>query len=452
MLSTLSKVVVSLLLLCLPVKAADNALKMGYNFVTISQTVVFNNAMRAGGTFTLSTQAMDGGGRGPGDPFTIKMVFYNSSNAIINTAQLSNTLVYGATTPTTYTTTTTNCGGSCANVAYVKVEFYGKDGGYWAGNYGPYIQSPSLTFNGGSNILYNPDFGIYSGTQPHGWTSTNGWQSCQLYSGTNTCIINNNATVNSLGGGYSSTGGTTSGQAGGYSTVVVILSAITSTQQNLVNTSKSISGSGIYVNQSGTGVILNITQQGINNLIKGQDLSAAAQITGNYNSLTVNQNTSGNVLGIDVNGSYNTIGITQNKNQTALIGITGNSNNLTMEQQIFGASGEHFAKINISGNSNTIDTSQKDSGNKILFTDIQGSNNAVDVKQWGTGQHFLDLTLGSSNTVNVIQDGLGSHSATVNLSGNPTTLNLTQDASTNKNYYLQQLCTSATCSATVTQQ
>jgi hypothetical protein len=451
MLSTLSKVVVSLLLLCLPVKAADNALKMGYNFVTVSSVVVFDNTMRSGGTLNFSALLADGGGRNPGDPITMKMVFYNSSNQIINTVQQSYTLTLGAA-PTTYSLSTSNCGSSCTNVSYVSVQFYGKDGGYWAGNYGPYIQSPSLTFNGGSNILYNPDFGIYSGTQPHGWTSTNGWQSCQLYSGTNTCIINNNATVNSLGGGYFSTGGTTSGQAGGYSTVVVILSAITSTQQNLVNTSKSISGSGIYVNQSGTGVILNITQQGSNNLIKGQDLSAAAQITGNYNSLTVNQNTSGNVLGIDVNGSYNTIGITQNKNQTALIGITGNSNNLIMEQQIFGASGEHFAKINISGNSNTIDTSQKDSGNKILFTDIQGSNNAVDVKQWGTGQHFLDLTLGNSNTVNVTQDGLGSHSATINLSGNPTTLNLTQDASTNKNYYLQQLCTTATCSATVTQQ
>jgi hypothetical protein len=450
MLSTLSKVAVSLLLLCLPVKAVDNALKMGYNFVTVSSVVVFDNTMRSGGTLNFSALLADGGGRNPGDPITMKMVFYNSSNQIINTVQQSYTLTLGAA-PTTYSLSTSNCGSSCTNVSYVSVQFYGKDGGYWAGNYGPYIQSPSLTFNGGSNILYNPDFGIYSGTQPHGWTSTNGWQSCQLYSGTNTCIINNNATVNSLGGGYSSTGGTTSGQAGGYSTVVVILSAITSTQQNLVNTSKAVSGSGIYVNQSGTGVILNLTQQGPNNLIKGQDLSSAAQIIGDYNSLTVNQNTSGNVLGIDVNGNNNTIDITQNKNQTALIGITGNSNSLTMEQQIFGVNGEHFAKINIVGNSNTVDTSQKDSGNKILFTDIQGSNNAVDVKQWGTGQHFLDLTLGNSNTVNVIQDGSGSHNATINLSGNPTTLNLTQDASTNKNYYLQQVCTTGTCSATVTQ-
>ena len=228
-------------------------------------------------------------------------------------------------------------------------------------------------------------------------------------------------------------------------------SGITNSQQTIVNTTKSTTGSGIYINQAGSGVNISITQQGPNNLIKGQDLSSAAQILGDYNSLTVNQNTSGNVLGIDVNGNNNTIDITQNKNQRALVGITGNSNSLTMEQQIFGVSGEHFAKINIEGNSNTVDTSQKDSGDKILFTDIQGSNNTVDVKQWGTGQHFLDLTLGNSNTVNVTQDGSGSHNATINLSGNPTTLNLTQDASTNKNYYLQQLCTTATCSATVTQ-
>jgi hypothetical protein len=229
-------------------------------------------------------------------------------------------------------------------------------------------------------------------------------------------------------------------------------SGITNSQQTIVNTTKSTTGSGIYINQAGSGVNISITQQGPNNLIKGQDLSSAAQILGDYNSLTVNQNTSGNVLGIDVNGNNNTIDITQNKNQRALVGITGNSNSLTMEQQIFGVSGEHFAKINIEGNSNTVDTSQKDSGDKILFTDIQGSNNTVDVKQWGTGQHFLDLTLGNSNTVNVTQDGSGSHNATVNLSGNPTTLNLTQDASSNQNYYLQQVCTTGTCSATVTQQ
>ena len=139
------------------VSATNNAIKMGYNFVTVSQNVVFDNAMKSGGTLTLSANIQDGGGRNPGDPITLKLVFYNSSNAVVSTVQQAYTMVLGgALAP--YSVTATNCGGSCANVAYVSVQFYGKDGGYWAGNYGPYIIDPSLKFNGGSNILYNPEF------------------------------------------------------------------------------------------------------------------------------------------------------------------------------------------------------------------------------------------------------------------------------------------------------
>lgn len=188
---------VFLLMISVVAQATDNAIKMAYNFTTVSQTVVFNTAMQAGGTLTLSAQAMDGGGRAPGDPLTLKMVFYNSSNAVITTVQQAFTLTYGVNTPTTYSISTANCGGSCTNVAYVSVQFYGKDGGYWAGNYGPYIISPSLTFAGGSNILYNPEFGIY-GTNGYaqGWASSAGWQNCALYSGAATCVINNGAPVN----------------------------------------------------------------------------------------------------------------------------------------------------------------------------------------------------------------------------------------------------------------
>ena len=176
--------------------AADNAIKMAYNFTTVSQNVVFNSAMQSGGTLQLSAQVKDGGGRNPGDPFTMKLVFYNSSNAVVSTVQQAYTLTLGAA-PATYSVTATNCGGSCANVAYVSVQFYGKDGGYWAGNYGPQIQSPILSYNGGSNILYNPEFGTYSGNAfAQGWTSTAGWQNCALYSGSATCVIDNGASVN----------------------------------------------------------------------------------------------------------------------------------------------------------------------------------------------------------------------------------------------------------------
>jgi len=51
----------------------------------------------------------------------------------------------------------------------------------------------------------------------------------------------------------------------------------------------------------------------------------------------------------------------------------------------------------------------------------------------------------------VTQDGSGSHDALIDLSGNPTTLDLTQDSAADQNYHLQQSCATATCSVTVTQ-
>ena len=54
-------------------------------------------------------------------------------------------------------------------------------------------------------------------------------------------------------------------------------------------------------------------------------------------------------------------------------------------------------------------------------------------------------------TVDVTQDGTGSHNATIHLSGNSSSVTLTQDSSTNQNYHLQQSCSSSSCSATVTQ-
>jgi hypothetical protein len=45
---------VFVMLLSLVAEATPNAIRMAYNFTTVSQTVVFNSAMQAGGTFTLS--------------------------------------------------------------------------------------------------------------------------------------------------------------------------------------------------------------------------------------------------------------------------------------------------------------------------------------------------------------------------------------------------------------
>ena len=444
LLSTLLRIsLVFLLWFSTVTEAAPNAIRMAYNFTTVSQTVVFDNNMRAGGTFTLSTQAMDGGGRAPGDPFTIKMVFYNSSNAIVNTAQLSNTLVYGATTPATYTTTTTNCGGSCANVAYVKVEFYGKDGGYWAGNYGPYIINPSLSFNGGANILYNPEFGIY-GTNgfAQGWTSTAGWQNCALYSGSATCVVNNGAPVN--GGTYSASGGSTSGSAGGYTApppAPTYSSGITAAQ-----TTRKNSETTQRLNQSGNQVI--IEQIGDNNnftIRQGVTISGKNRIelysNGNYNNLNLNQGytTTGTVSSGDSNDHY--LSLT----------INGNTNAITTQQT--GTS--KWNEISVTGNNNSLTNLQTGTGAKILFQNIDGNNNTVSTNQKDGGNQYLDIKLtGSGHSVTAIQEGAGNHAATIDFtnSGGASSLNLNQLGSTAQTYSIQQSCVNAAgCSTSITQ-
>ena len=227
-------------------------------------------------------------------------------------------------------------------------------------------------------------------------------------------------------------------------------SAISSSQTTIVNTTRAKTGNGVYITQSGGSLDLDIVQDGDNNLIIGTDLTSNASIVGDNNTLSITQNNDNNVLGIDINGNSNNLTIIQDKDQRALVNVVGASNTLTLDQLHLLNVGDHFTSLNISGSSNSLNLDQKESGDKIMFLDIDSSNN-VTVLQEGTGDHFLDLNITNNHTVNVTQDGTGDHSATIGLTGNTSTLNLTQDSSTDQNYHLQQNCVASSCSATVTQ-
>ena len=229
-------------------------------------------------------------------------------------------------------------------------------------------------------------------------------------------------------------------------------SAISSSQTTIVNTTKNTTSTDnrISITQSGGGLDLDITQDGNNNLIIGTDLSNAGSITGDNNTVSITQNNDNNVLGLGINGASNNVVVTQDKDQRGILNIVGSSNQVNLNQIHLLNAGDHFSSIDIQGSSNILDIDQKESGDKIMFLDIDSSNN-VTVLQEGTGNHFLDIDLTNNHTVNITQDGTGSHDATVNLSGNTSTVNLTQDSSTDQNYILEQNCANVSCSATVTQ-
>ena len=186
-------------------------------------------------------------------------------------------------------------------------------------------------------------------------------------------------------------------------TRLATLSGITSTQTTEFNTyrNKSVNGNQIYITQTGDNNVLNILQDGDDNLVIGTDLTSAGVITGDNNNVDIDQIGSDNVLGIDIIGSTNDVDVMQNQDQRAKLSITGSSNTANLNQSAINDVGEHYMSVIIAGSNNTLDLDQTETGNKKLFLDIDGTNN-VTVDQKGTGNHYADITLTDSHTVDAV--------------------------------------------------
>ena len=227
-------------------------------------------------------------------------------------------------------------------------------------------------------------------------------------------------------------------------------------------------GNEIYITQSGNNLDLDIVQYDNDQLVAGTSSTANnitdATITGDDNTVAITQgNNAGsfsdnNVTLLDVNGTNNSITVRQGDNvddaggHRTKLNVTGNYNTVGILQENDGGIGSngHFMDVDVNGNSNTAYADQKDDGDKMLFLDVNGASNTVDILQQGTGEHFLDVTLGSNQTVDINQDGSGSHSATIDMSGYSATLDLDQTGSTDKTYSLNQICTNANGCGTTT--
>jgi hypothetical protein len=247
-------------------------------------------------------------------------------------------------------------------------------------------------------------------------------------------------------------------------------SAPTSAQLQSRTDSRNITtnGNAIYVTQSGDRVDIDITQYDNDNLVAGTGSTANnitdATITGDDNTVSITQgNNAGsfsddNVTLLDINGTNNSVTVRQGDNVDDVGGhrsstnVVGNYNTLGILQENDGGVGSngHYMEIDVAGNSNTMYMDQKDDGDKMLFLDVNGSSNDVDIIQQGTGEHFLDVTAGSNQTIDINQDGSGSHAATIDMSGYSSTLDLDQTGSTDQTYSLTQICTNANGCGTTT--
>ncbi len=249
-----------------------NSIATAYVTTTISQNVVFNSTMQQGGTFELSVLAHNGGGRaGQSDTANVRIQFYTSTGTLVTQVQTNhssnlpnpnnvcgNPCIDPAVPWTTLTISATLTQAQASTVAYAKISFYGIDGSYWAGDYGPWYRAPTFTFDGGANMAYNPEFGPYNNIAAQGWTISPALGACQgAWGGSNPCIANSSGTpgtsttglvANQNGGGPDPNGGTTSGTAGGYNSTMTTSSptgaapAPTPTPTAIYNNS-----SGVYI-------------------------------------------------------------------------------------------------------------------------------------------------------------------------------------------------------------
>jgi hypothetical protein len=227
-------------------------------------------------------------------------------------------------------------------------------------------------------------------------------------------------------------------------------------------------GNEIYITQSGNNLDLDIVQYDNDQLVAGTGSTSSnltdATITGDDNTVSITQGNSAgsfsddNVTLLDINGTNNSVTVRQGDNvddaggHRLKLNVTGNYNTMGILQENDGGIGSdgHFMDVDVNGNSNTAYADQKDDGDKMLFLDVNGGSNNIDILQQGTGEHFLDVTLGSNQTVDINQDGSGSHSATIDMSGYSATLDLDQTGSTDQTYSLNQICTNANGCGTTT--
>ena len=554
-----------------------NMVETSYVTTTISQVVVFDDTMRSGGTLNFTVQAHNGGGNAStganNDTANLKILYYNAAGTLLYTA----TTNYSRNLPipngyhgvdptvpwTTLSLSSANCGGSCSTVAYAKVQMVGIDGAYWAGDYGPYYQQPVLTFNGGGNILYNPEFGVGNGTLVQGWTASPNWGVCQgAYGGSNPCTTNYaGVTANMNNGGYSATGGTTSAAPGGYGTppVTVTSTSVSYTSRSVVtspgvtstyrtpvtttnysdgtsttstgnetlysttvvgytertvtygattytyrtdtttttyasnNTSTTTTGTeylySTYVDPNytypsyvtvGSGTPGEMTFGSANPLTSDQQTKVDTwanktlpdgnviyiqQVSGDQNTVTMDQTGNKNLIRLQLNGTNNNITARQgvadigqnemkltfegNNNTVNLnqardtqgnpLGINGHyldatiagwGNVLTVQQTNAGGVGGHYNETTINGNGNSVVANQLDNGNKIMFLKVDGALNSIDATQRGNAQHKLDVTLtGDRNSVTALQEGNTANNATLNLTnaGGPASVILQQN-------------------------
>lgn len=192
----------------------------------------------------------------------------------------------------------------------------------------------------------------------------------------------------------------------------------------------------IYVDQIGSGSTIDFTQTGSGNQIG--NATNRATITGNNNNITVEQIGSNNIQALSVTGSGNNITNTitgDNNDITTTVNgstanvtatVTGDGNQVTQD-----IDGPSTSTVNISTDNNTVGITNNSTNALGAFSSVSittGGGNIVSISQTGaagTLGHSATLSIdGATNNVDIKQGGIVDSTVNASIVGSGNTLNI----------------------------
>ena len=243
------------------------------------------------------------------------------------------------------------------------------------------------------------------------------------------------------------------------------VSTITAAQQSQFNAAVSrrnnITQNSIHIDQVGSSNTLNIEQKGQRNMVAGIGANAMP-VHGDWNTIVVKQGNIVNPLGknlveANVYGSFNNLNLGQSQStfdqggHMQTVNISGNSNSVITDQRNTAPYG-HYLSTHINGNNNTQNITQVGNYVKQTFVVTTGSGNNLSALQDGLGEHYLDVTMnGNNNDAVVNQTGNVKNAATITLNNQGAPASVLLNQSGGQTYNIERTCVTICGKVTVSQ-
>ena len=167
-------------------------------------------------------------------------------------------------------------------------------------------------------------------------------------------------------------------------------SSTTNTAKVLSFVNRTTADSQVHIEQIGTQNVVEVNQSGTrNNYVKyyGNGLSNTVDIT-----QTGNATTQVNYVDLRVVGNFNSVDLQQTSTgggKGIFADVSGNNNSLLVQQK---DSGSHYAEITLSGGNKNVDVLQQGSASHMAKINLSGTPTDLSLTQSGSTQNYYSIT------------------------------------------------------------